>query len=101
MASKQTLEEITSLALVLLRKEPESDRRRLLNWAENEMEKMGLHPHMTRTDNDTQACHDLIRGNVGLLDLLRLRGYVSLENAMEQETFLELIDLLTPASGDR
>ena len=90
------LEEIESLALKLLRKEPESDRPGLLRWAANELEKVGLDPHLSTVQNDTQACHDLIGSNMGLPDWMTARD-VYLTNLLQAEDFRDLIDRLTPA----
>lgn len=98
MTDQQVLEAIESRALNLLLQEAREDRVRLLQWAEDELDKAGLNPHLS-SDRPNQGCHDLIGSNLLLPDWMRARS-VHPQDVLQAEDFKDLIDRLTPAYGD-
>ena len=95
---EQVLEELERKALQLLLKEPESERRALLDWADNDMSAPGLNPHLS-SYRPNQACLDLIGSNLLLPDWMRARS-IDPADVLQAEDFKDLIDRLTPTYGD-
>lgn len=93
------LQAIEDKALQLLLQEPEDQRKHLLGYADDQLEKVGLNPHLSNEENLNQACHDLFGSNPLLPDWLRARG-IGVENVLHAESFVDLVDRLTPGYQD-
>jgi len=90
---------IESLALKLLLKQSKEEQINLLWAAQDELQELGIDPHMHPKRGPHQGVHDLVNAP-GLSEVAFLRG-VTTEHVLGAEDFRDLLDRLIPANPDR